>query len=88
VVTIDLPPNVREATLEIDDLELDLLPGHLDPVEAESASGRDCKISGSTPARILKSAQCFAAIPAGAGLEVTGQADDATRKKLVEQHGC
>jgi len=89
VVTIDLPPNAREARLEIDDLELDLLPGHLDPVEAESgvrARLQNLGFDAGEDAEKLRSA--LQRFQQAQGLELTGQADDATRKKLVEQHGC
>ena len=91
VVTIDLPPNAREARLEIDDMEIDLLPGHLDPIEAESGVrsrlqnlGFDAGDAGGAE-KLRGALQRFQQVH---GLDATGEADEATRKKLVEQHGC
>jgi N-acetylmuramoyl-L-alanine amidase len=90
-VTIELPPDARDAFLEIDDVQIDLLPGHLDPVDAESgvqARLQNLGFDAGEPGDADKLRAALERFQQVHGIEPSGEPDDATKQKLVEQHGC
>jgi hypothetical protein len=91
LVKIVLPPEAQDATLEIGDYEIELHPGHLDPVSALSGLlsrllnlGFDAGEGGDRE----QLQQAVKRFQKANGLAETGEADDTTRQKLVDKHGC
>lgn len=88
-----IPPSLRSATLNMGGQTLNLAIGDLDPVDSESGlRGRLVNLGylvvplqDDDVDELAFAVQDF---QADAGLPTTGEADAATRAKLVERHGC
>jgi N-acetylmuramoyl-L-alanine amidase len=82
VVEKMVPAEVEQATLSIGDLTIPLLLGHLNPCDDTEDDGR---IDGCLGPRTRAALRRF---QSDHNLDVTGEVDDATKKALLDDHGC
>lgn len=98
VVDRNVPAEVETATLYIGDVTLPLLLGHLNPYGETRDRGITAlqarlKNLGYQPGRVdgclgPRTKAALRRFQADHALEVTGEADDATTKALLDHHGC
>ncbi|PYS62684.1 MAG: hypothetical protein DMF76_08545 [Acidobacteria bacterium] len=89
----DIPLTAQEGILEIQGYKLPVRVSHLDPIEELTGVqgrlhnlGYDCgAIDGNLSEQTTEAVKAFQEY---AGLDPTGQIDEATRSKLKEKHGC
>ena len=92
------PAEVASATLSIGDVTLPLLLGHLNPIDDTKDDGISAlqarlKNLGYHPGRIdgclgPRTRAALQRFQRDHDLDVTGEADDATKKALLDDHGC
>jgi hypothetical protein len=98
VVEKDISGEVERAILSIGDLTIPLLLGHLNPYEDTDDDGTSAvqarlKNLGYQPGRIdgclgPRTRAALRRFQSDQNLSVTGEADDATTKALLDNHGC
>jgi hypothetical protein len=89
----ELPVSVTEARLTVGELRLTLHLGRLDPID--STAGLQARLAnlgllggGERSGHDADTSAAVGAFQRRHGLPVTGHADPATRRKLVEVYGC
>jgi hypothetical protein len=98
VVEKMVPAEVEQATLSIGDVTVPLLLGHLNPcddTEDDGVSALQARLKnlGYQPGRIdgslgPRTRAALRRFQSDQNLDVTGEADDATTKALLDNHGC
>ena len=98
VVEKTVPAEVEQAMLSIGDLTIPLLLGHLNPcddTEDDGISALQARLKnlGYQPGRIdgclgPRTRAALRRFQSDHNLDVTGEADDATKKALLDDHGC
>jgi hypothetical protein len=98
VVEKMVPAEVEQATLAIGDVTMPLLLGHLNPCDETEDDGISAlqarlKNLGYQPGRVdgrlgPRTRAALRRFQGDNNLEVTGEADDATTKALLDNHGC
>jgi peptidoglycan hydrolase-like protein with peptidoglycan-binding domain len=93
-----LPADITQAEVTIGELTRTILIGHLNPLEDtddEGLSGAQARLlnlgyyAGEVDGEMGPRTQAaLRAFQEAHGLEVTGELDDETTSKLVEEHGC